>query len=259
MRGRHGGARRCKLLLGAGDQQIWPWSAAHPTGLRQAVREATEERRRRCGSDLRSRTASDDAFCGREEREDAQVIAVVFRVRDLLVRQRTQVRNSLRGHLAEYGFITAQGPSHVAGIKECVTDVENTLPEAARLALAMLVDTLRSLEDRIRRLNHEIARRAREDEDARRLATIPGIGPITATALLALAPAVSFAKQPLRLESKRVNQRDPLLAIRRVLCGHLGRADVKAVLAFAGIECRNQGPLQFCDRPCVLGACLAPG
>ncbi|MBP2238989.1 transposase [Sinorhizobium kostiense] len=127
--------------------------------------------------------------------ENAQASAVVFRARDLLVRQRTQVINALRSHLAEYGFVTAQGPSHVAGLIGCVTDDKNTLPDAARLALAMSVDTLRSLEDRIRRLDHEVARRAREDADARRLATIPGVGPITATALIALAPAASTFKK----------------------------------------------------------------
>ncbi len=123
--------------------------------------------------------------------EDAQASAVVFRARDLLVRQRTQLINSLRGHLAEYGFIAAQGASHVATLIECVVDDKNTLPEAARLVLAMLVETYRDLEDRIRRLDHEITRRAREDKDARRLATIPGVGPITATAVIALAPAAS--------------------------------------------------------------------
>ncbi|XEN34629.1 transposase (plasmid) [Ensifer sp. WSM1721] len=50
--------------------------------------------------------------------DDAQASAVVFRARDLLVRQRTQVINSLRGHLAEYSFVPAQGPSHVAGLIE---------------------------------------------------------------------------------------------------------------------------------------------
>jgi transposase len=82
------------------------------------------------------------------------------------VRQRTQTINALRGHLAEYGRIAAQGPSHVA----------------------RLIDTLRALDDRIRKLDVEIAHRAKKDEEARRLMTIPGIGPITATALVALAP-----------------------------------------------------------------------
>lgn len=127
--------------------------------------------------------------------EDAQASTVVFRARDLLVRQRTQIINSLRGHLAEYGFVAAQGKAHVAALIECVVDDRNTLPDTARLSLSILVETLRDIEDRVRRLDHEIARRAREDEDARRLATIPGVGPITATALIALAPAASTFKK----------------------------------------------------------------
>ncbi|RKJ94336.1 IS110 family RNA-guided transposase, partial [Teichococcus wenyumeiae] len=46
--------------------------------------------------------------------EAAQAAAVVFRARDLLVRQRTQIINALRGHLAEFGLVVAQGPAHVA-------------------------------------------------------------------------------------------------------------------------------------------------
>ena len=53
----------------------------------------------------------------------------------------------------------------------------------------MLVETLRALDERIRLLDTEIARRAKEDEVARRLMTVPGIGPIIATALTALAPS----------------------------------------------------------------------
>lgn len=127
--------------------------------------------------------------------EEAQASAVVFRARDLLVRQRTQVINALRGHLAEYGLVAAQGPSHVAKLIDQVEDPASALPAAARLVLGMLVETMRALEERIEHLDVEIARRAREDEDARRLMTIPGIGPVTATALVALAPAAaSFSK-----------------------------------------------------------------
>jgi len=127
--------------------------------------------------------------------EIQQASAVVFRARDLLVRQRTQTINALRGHLAEYGLVVAQGPAHTTKLIEHVEDPTSDLPEAARLALAMLVDTLRSLEERIEHLDVEIARRAREDEDARRLTTIPGVGPVTATALVALAPsAATFRK-----------------------------------------------------------------
>jgi len=127
--------------------------------------------------------------------EEQQASIAIFRARDLLVRQRTQLINALRGHLAEYGHVVAQGPAHADQLIERVEEPDSELPEAARMALSMLIETLRSLDERIRRLDEEIARRAREDEDVRRLRTIPGIGPITATALVALSPnAASFEK-----------------------------------------------------------------
>lgn len=127
--------------------------------------------------------------------EEQQASSAVFRVRDILVRQRTQLINSLRGHLAEYGLIVAQGPAHVAKLVEKTRDPESDLPEAARIVLLMLIEALGSLEDKIKQLDREIVRRTREDKDARRLTTIPGIGPITATALIALAPdATTFKK-----------------------------------------------------------------
>lgn len=70
-----------------------------------------------------------------------------------------------------------------------------SLPTAAVAMFCIMLDLLAELDERITNLDHEIARRAREDETARRLMTIPGIGPITATALTALAPAAeTFAK-----------------------------------------------------------------
>ncbi len=121
--------------------------------------------------------------------EEQQASAVVFRACDLLVRQRTQLINALRGHLAEHGMVVAQGPSHVAKLIPHVEDPASGLPDAARSTLGILIEVLKSLDDRIRRLDAEVARRAKEDEVARRLATIPGVGPVTATALAALAPA----------------------------------------------------------------------
>jgi len=70
-----------------------------------------------------------------------------------------------------------------------------SLPEAARAMFRLMLDQLASLNGRIAGLDKEIARRAHEDEVSRRLMTIPGIGPISATAIAALAPPVeTFAK-----------------------------------------------------------------
>lgn len=119
--------------------------------------------------------------------EEKQASAVVFRTRDLLVRQRTQVINALRGHLAEYGTVTRHGPAHVAKLI-AMQDSKCDLPEAARAILAILVETLQALEAKLKLLDAEIARRAKQDDIARRLMTIPGVGAVVATAVEALAP-----------------------------------------------------------------------
>src|ERR671913_2630688 len=117
-----------------------------------------------------------------------QAAAVVFRTRDLLVRQRTQTINALRGHLTEFEVIAAKGPVHPSKLIAALEDPTSDLPQAARGILAVLVEELRSLDERVAVLDREIARHAKEDSVARRLMTIPGIGAVTAAALTALAP-----------------------------------------------------------------------
>jgi len=121
--------------------------------------------------------------------EEQQANGVVFRARDLLVRQRTQCLNALRGHLAEYGYVVAQGSTHADAVIAHVEDPNTSVPESARSILAVLVGTYKALEAQIRALDAEITRRAKADPVARRLLTIPGVGPIAATATTALVPA----------------------------------------------------------------------
>jgi transposase len=125
--------------------------------------------------------------------EEQQAAGLLFRTRDLLVRQRTQLINSIRGHLT----VAPKGPSHMARLSDLIEEeaMISSLPEAARTMFHLMLDLLAGLIDRIADLDKEISRRAREDEVSRRLMTIPGIGPITATAIAALAPpAETFAK-----------------------------------------------------------------
>jgi len=123
---------------------------------------------------------------------------MVFRTRDLVVRQRTQLVNALRGHLAEYGWVAPRGLAQVTMLADLLEEKEemaSSLPEAALVMLRVMTDMLTELDDRIADLDKEIARRAHEDEVARRLMTIPCIGPIAATAIVALAPpAETFTK-----------------------------------------------------------------
>jgi transposase len=90
--------------------------------------------------------------------------------------------------MGEFGLVVPQGAARVKQLITLVADPGTLVPEAARPALQVLVSALERLEDEIRSLEAEIVRRARENETARRLMTMPGVGPLIATALVALAP-----------------------------------------------------------------------
>jgi transposase len=124
-----------------------------------------------------------------------QANAVVFRTRDLLIRQRTQLINAVRGHLSEFGYVVKKGPSHMAELMDIINDVSSGLPEAARICLKVLSTTLEQIDEKVAGLDAEIGKRAKQDPLLRRLTSIPGVGPITAAAISALAPPPeAFAK-----------------------------------------------------------------
>ena len=120
--------------------------------------------------------------------EEQQARGMLFRTRDLLVRQRTQTINALRGHLAEYGVTAPQGPAHVGRLARAVEDPDSVLPEPVRELGGLLLAQVAGLEEKIARLESELHACARQDEEAGRLMTIPGVGPVTAMALQAFAP-----------------------------------------------------------------------
>jgi transposase len=118
--------------------------------------------------------------------EEQQGTLVIHRVREALVAQKTQLINALRAHLAEFGIVAPQGAGKVAELTAVLADLEDTrVPALARSALQGLVDQLHDTERRVGELDARLAEQAREDKVCQRLMTIPGIGPITATALVA--------------------------------------------------------------------------
>ena len=120
--------------------------------------------------------------------EEQQARAMLFHTRDLLVRQRTQTINALRGHLAEFGVVAPQGPAHVGRLAAALEDPGSTLPAPVRELGGLLLDRIAELDAKISGLEKEIRTCARQDEETARLMTIPGIGPISAMAVQAFAP-----------------------------------------------------------------------
>ncbi|MBY2919465.1 IS110 family transposase [Rhizobium leguminosarum] len=125
--------------------------------------------------------------------EEQQSVLMLHRVRELLIRQRTMLVNALRGHLAEFGIVTRQG---VAGVGTLIALVEDgdqdVIPPLALSALLSLVGQLREVHEKVSEMDRQIHAWHRANELSRRLETIPGIGPITASAIAATVADASL-------------------------------------------------------------------
>ena len=122
------------------------------------------------------------------ESAERQGEAMLFRTRDLPVRQRTRTADALRGHPAEHGVVAPQGIANVARLAAAVDDPESRLPETVRAPGRELLEQIGILDAKIGKLDAEARKRAKESGEAKRLTGIPGIGPVCAMATQAFAP-----------------------------------------------------------------------
>jgi transposase len=107
------------------------------------------------------------------------------RTRDLLTRQRTQVINALRAHLAELGIVAAQGREGLKDLLAIIADEKNErLPADARASLIVLAAQLQALQTLIGSIEKRIIAQHRANEASKRLQSIPGIGIIGASAIV---------------------------------------------------------------------------
>jgi len=117
---------------------------------------------------------------------EQQSALMMHRARDLLIRQRTMLVNALRGHLAEFGLIEAQGLHKVARLIAIVMDEKDgRVPDIARQVLKVIVNQIEDTQTRIAGLETQVLAWHKSNPVSQRLATIPGIGPIIATAIAA--------------------------------------------------------------------------
>src|SRR5689334_20208965 len=117
---------------------------------------------------------------------EQQAVLMLHRTRDLLVRQRTMLVNALRGHMAELGIIAPQGIERAADLVAVLMGKDTAaVPALARQALGGLVAELETLGERVKEVEAAILTWHNDNETSRRLATIPGVGPITASTIVA--------------------------------------------------------------------------
>jgi transposase len=121
---------------------------------------------------------------------DNQAGLMRHRARELLAGQRTAALNALRGHMAEIGVVAAQGAQHAYDLKRMAADGfddsgEIVVPDCVRAALRPLIGQIDALDKAIGAIDKELAASVKADETARRLMSIPGVGPVTASAITA--------------------------------------------------------------------------
>jgi transposase len=125
--------------------------------------------------------------------EDQQAALMLHKARELLVRQQTMLINALRGHMAELGMIVPQGRGRIEDLVAVIEDAEEeSVPALAKAALKPLTGQLDATEQALAALDVEIKAWHKGNEASRRLATIPGVGVLTASAIAASVPDASF-------------------------------------------------------------------
>jgi transposase len=114
---------------------------------------------------------------------EQQAILAVHRAREGFVRARTACANHIRGLLSEYGITLPVGIRNLAKVREALIDQD--LPGIFRQLIELQLDHLRQLGDRIEELEDQIGRWHQGNEASQRLMAIPGVGILTATAMVA--------------------------------------------------------------------------
>lgn len=127
---------------------------------------------------------------------EQQDLALMVNQREGFVQTRTQFSNRLRGQLAEYGILLPKRVGTILQrVPEVLEDDSNALTLQSRDLINRLYQMLRAVDEEVKALDKHLATQAERNEDSQRLMTLPGIGPITATSLLALIGDVSEFKR----------------------------------------------------------------
>jgi transposase len=178
------GSLRHEPSLGEGTGQSWPRGSADPASLRQAFKRG------------KSVAADAEAICEAVIRPTMRFVPVksveqrgalaLHRTRDFFARQRTQLLNMVRGLLAELGVdIPKSTPRALAFVRRAVAGDAHEVPPLAAKVIEVLAEQALVVQGRILQLERDLLARYRSNDFARRIATVPGIRLLGATAIVA--------------------------------------------------------------------------
>jgi transposase len=157
-----------------------------------------------------------------------QELLALHRMRQQWMTTRTARINALRGFLREHGIAIASGPARVvAEVAQLVADAEAPVPARLRRLLAIIIDDIRTIEAHLAGVDHDLDAVAGADPVVGRLMTIPGIGVLTATALVATVPHIHSFQRARRFASwLGLTPREHSSGTRRSLGGITKQGDV---------------------------------
>jgi transposase len=125
--------------------------------------------------------------------EQQQAATGIHKVREMLMKQRTMLMNHMRGLMAEFGIVVAEGPAHVAELLAVLADPDDhRIPAPLLDGLVKIAELLRTIEQKLEAIDKQIVVSGRDNATVRHLITAPGYGPILSSAMAACVvnPAV---------------------------------------------------------------------
>jgi transposase len=126
---------------------------------------------------------------------EQQAMRALHKSRALLIRQRTMAINALRAHLGEHGLVSAKGEAGRARLEEMLGQAVD-LPAALMLAADALIAQIDALDEQVGVLDRALAKACKDDPEASRLKTVPGVGPVGATAFAASVSDIKLFAGP---------------------------------------------------------------
>jgi len=118
---------------------------------------------------------------------EQQAAAGIHKVREMLMKQRTMLMNALRGLMAEFGIVVAEGPQHIHELVELLVEpADSPIPAPLHVGLVQLAEALNGLEQRLAIVDKQILEWGRSNPTCRHLISAPGYGPILSSAMAAM-------------------------------------------------------------------------